>query len=175
MNCLVLLYINLPSSTAFSIVAKLESASTMSAASFATSVPLPIATPISAFFRAGASFTPSPVWNSVSNANTFVDKTYHCNNESKTLQEVHQFDLVVRFSSAEKGGFLDSNDFLCATEVVELAAGIALSCQVFICTKDPDAPTDAFRRSLVVSCDTDHTDTGCFTVCDGIASLRPGW
>ena len=34
----------------------------MSAASFETSVPvMPIATPISAFFRAGASFTPSPV------------------------------------------------------------------------------------------------------------------
>lgn len=63
MNCLVLLYISRPSSTASSIVAKLESARTMSAASFATSVPLPIATPISAFFKAGASLTPSPVYN----------------------------------------------------------------------------------------------------------------
>ena len=50
-----------PSSTATSIVAKLSSARTMSAASLATSVPLPIATPISAFLRAGASLTPSPV------------------------------------------------------------------------------------------------------------------
>src|SRR3989304_6281885 len=42
--------------------AKLSSASTMSAASFATSVPaIPIATPMSAFISAGASFTPSPV------------------------------------------------------------------------------------------------------------------
>ena len=44
------------------IVAKLSSESTIAAASFATSVPvIPIATPTSAFFKAGASFTPSPV------------------------------------------------------------------------------------------------------------------
>ena len=51
-----------PSSTAETIVAKLSSSSTMSAASLATSVPvIPMATPMSAFFRAGASLTPSPV------------------------------------------------------------------------------------------------------------------
>ena len=51
-----------PSSTAASILAKLSSASTMSAALRATSVPpIPIATPMSACFSAGASFTPSPV------------------------------------------------------------------------------------------------------------------
>ena len=51
-----------PSSTAATIVAKLSSASTMSAACFETSVPvMPIATPMSAVFSAGASFTPSPV------------------------------------------------------------------------------------------------------------------
>ena len=51
-----------PSSTAATIVAKLSSASTMSAASFDTSVPvMPIATPMSAVLSAGASFTPSPV------------------------------------------------------------------------------------------------------------------
>ena len=44
------------------IVAKLSSVSTIAAASFATSVPvIPIATPISACFNAGASLTPSPV------------------------------------------------------------------------------------------------------------------
>ena len=51
-----------PSSTAATIEAKLSSASTMSAASFETSVPvMPMAMPMSAFFSAGASFTPSPV------------------------------------------------------------------------------------------------------------------
>jgi hypothetical protein len=51
-----------PSRTAETIVAKLSSARIMFAASFATSVPaIPIATPMSAALRAGASFTPSPV------------------------------------------------------------------------------------------------------------------
>lgn len=44
------------------MVEKLSSASTMSAASLATSVPvMPMAMPMSASFRAGASLTPSPV------------------------------------------------------------------------------------------------------------------
>ena len=44
------------------MVAKLSSVSTMPAASLATSVPvMPMATPMSACFRAGASLTPSPV------------------------------------------------------------------------------------------------------------------
>ena len=51
-----------PCSTAPTIVAKLSSVRTMSAASLATSVPLiPMAMPMSACFSAGASLTPSPV------------------------------------------------------------------------------------------------------------------
>ncbi len=51
-----------PSSTAASMLAKLSSVSTMSAASLATSVPvMPMATPMSARRSAGASLTPSPV------------------------------------------------------------------------------------------------------------------
>ena len=51
-----------PSSTAFSIEAKLSSVKTISAAPLATSVPvMPIAIPISAAFKLGASLTPSPV------------------------------------------------------------------------------------------------------------------
>ena len=51
-----------PSSTAASMEAKSSSVSTMSAASLATSVPvMPMATPMSACLRAGASLTPSPV------------------------------------------------------------------------------------------------------------------
>ena len=54
--------IALPSRTAATIVAKLSSASTMSAASRVTSVPvIPMATPMSAARSAGESFTPSPV------------------------------------------------------------------------------------------------------------------
>lgn len=51
-----------PSSTAATMVAKLSSASTMSAASLETSVPLmPMAMPMDAWRSAGASLTPSPV------------------------------------------------------------------------------------------------------------------
>jgi hypothetical protein len=47
--------------------AKLSSITIMSAAAFATSVPvIPIANPTSAFFKAGASFAPSPVTATIS-------------------------------------------------------------------------------------------------------------
>ncbi|MNC94979.1 hypothetical protein D3C83_119790 [compost metagenome] len=56
-----------PTSTAATMDAKLSSASTMSAASLDTSVPaIPIATPMSAVFKAGASLTPSPVIATIS-------------------------------------------------------------------------------------------------------------
>lgn len=61
MNCFVLLYIALPSATALTMVAKLSSASTMLLACLATAVPEPMAMPMSALLRAGASLTPSPV------------------------------------------------------------------------------------------------------------------
>lgn len=50
-----------PSSTPVTMDAKLSSSSIMSAACLETSEPaIPMATPISAFFRAGESLTPSP-------------------------------------------------------------------------------------------------------------------
>ena len=83
-----------PSSTAPSIVAKLSSVSSMSAAWRATSVPpAPMAMPMSACLRAGASLTPSPViattsplawractscnfWAGVTRANTSTRSTH---------------------------------------------------------------------------------------------------
>ena len=51
-----------PLVTALTMVAKLSSVRIIAAASLETSVPvIPIATPIFAFFSAGASLTPSPV------------------------------------------------------------------------------------------------------------------
>ena len=51
-----------PLATALMMVAKLSSVRIMAAASLETSVPvIPMATPMSAFLRAGASLTPSPV------------------------------------------------------------------------------------------------------------------
>ncbi|MNZ65915.1 hypothetical protein D3C78_841160 [compost metagenome] len=58
----MLAYTARPSSTALTMLAKLSSSSTMSAASRATSVPpMPMAMPMSARLSAGASLTPSPV------------------------------------------------------------------------------------------------------------------
>ena len=66
MDALILRYIFLPFSTALIIVAKLSSVKTIAAASFDTSLPvIPIATPMSACFSAGASFTPSPVMDTM--------------------------------------------------------------------------------------------------------------
>ena len=64
-NCIafrIFRYTFRPFATALIMVAKLSSVRIMEAASLDTSVPIiPMATPISAFFSAGASFTPSPV------------------------------------------------------------------------------------------------------------------
>jgi hypothetical protein len=51
----------LPCSTPLTIEQKSSSRRSISAAFFATSLPLPIAIPISAYFIAGESLTPSPV------------------------------------------------------------------------------------------------------------------
>jgi hypothetical protein len=53
--------ITLPYSTPLTIELKSSSRRSISAAFLATSLPLPIAIPISAFLIAGESFTPSPV------------------------------------------------------------------------------------------------------------------
>ena len=67
MEFLILAYTFLPVITALTIVEKLSSVKIMLAASFETSVPvIPIATPISLCFKAGASLTPSPVMATIS-------------------------------------------------------------------------------------------------------------
>ena len=67
------------------MVAKLSSVSTMSAASLETSVPvIPIATPMSAVFKRGASFTPSPVIATVGAA---------------ALQRLHDAQFVFRIDA----------------------------------------------------------------------------
>ena len=61
MNFWMLSKMRRPSSMALRMEAKLSSVSTMSAESFATSEPVPMAIPMSARLRLGLSFTPSPV------------------------------------------------------------------------------------------------------------------
>ena len=66
----------------------------------ATAVPDPMATPISAFFRAGASLTPSPVWRQTHGRQSEEEEkegggvTHHGQNLSFFLQIVDNLALV---------------------------------------------------------------------------------
>ena len=75
-----MLYTPRPSLMAPTIEAKLSSVKIISAASFATSVPVPpIAIPILAFFKAGASLTPSPVAATILPIFSYIETTrYFC-------------------------------------------------------------------------------------------------
>lgn len=69
--------INRPSSTPVTMEAKLSSSSIMSAACLDTSEPaIPMATPMSAFFKAGESFTPSPGIDNSTSVFIFVSLGY---------------------------------------------------------------------------------------------------
>ena len=90
-------YISRPDATAFTMVAKLSSASIISPAALATSVPpSPIAQPMSAVFKAGASFTPSPVIATISplafSSSTILYLWYHAK--------------ILHFSTAEENSLL---------------------------------------------------------------------
>ena len=105
-NFLIFEKIILPSSTAFTIVAKLSSTKIIFAVSFATSVPvIPIEIPISAFLIAGASFTPSPVIATISpfSWRAFTSCTLFCGDTlAKTLFSLAIFLIsssVILFNS----------------------------------------------------------------------------
>ena len=89
-------YIPLPSETASTIVEKLSSVRIISAAPFATSVPvIPIAQPISAALSAGASLTPSPVIATTADAErkAFTIRTL-CSGETLAKTEYEKMFLV---------------------------------------------------------------------------------
>ena len=118
---MVLLKIERPSSTAETMVAKLSSARTMSEASLATAVPDPMAIPISAFFRAGASLTPSPVWGRNRGKKKKKKRKekkrkekvrYHGADFSLALKEPDQFHLVGRKGAGKETGSFHSIGFL---------------------------------------------------------------
>mmetsp|Transcript_40785 Transcript_40785/g.105517 ORF Transcript_40785/g.105517 Transcript_40785/m.105517 type:complete len:531 (-) Transcript_40785:349-1941(-) len=108
-----------PCSMPATTLCRSSSNSTMSAASFATSVPrMPIAMPTSASFRAGASFTPSPVmavmWPPIcwkartmdrlcigeTRAKTQVYFTQFCQNCCASWEELFASDSASKLSSA---------------------------------------------------------------------------
>mmetsp|Transcript_152256 Transcript_152256/g.270152 ORF Transcript_152256/g.270152 Transcript_152256/m.270152 type:complete len:258 (+) Transcript_152256:924-1697(+) len=106
---------DLPSSTAETMVEKLSSARTMSDASLATSVPvMPIAMPMSACFSAGASLTPSPVIAAIS-PRDFKILTMIClcrgSVREKTAPSTSRSIMMRSSTSVRSCSVLSSNDF----------------------------------------------------------------
>ena len=108
-----------PSRTASTMVAKLSSARIILAASLATSVPvMPIATPMSAAFSAGASLTPSPVI-----ATTLPSACSASTMRSLCAGATRAYTDVLRTAAAKAGG----------VERVELGAGQRLRARARRC------------------------------------------
>ena len=146
-----------PSSTAATIVAKLSSASTMSAASFETSVPvMPMATPMSAFFSAGASLTPSPV---IATTAPFA------------LQRLDDAQLVLGIDArvdrhlGDRAASASSDSFSSSAPVMARPSAAM-----------PELLSDDRRRSRVVAGDHQRTNAGapCARATASFASARGG-
>lgn len=94
-NAFIFAYIDLPSSIAEIIVEKLSSINIISDASLATSVPcIPIAIPIDAYFKAGASFTPSPVIATISSS-LFIAETISLLCAGVVLAKINDYFLSI--------------------------------------------------------------------------------
>ena len=121
MNCLVLAKMALPSATADTMDAKLSSASTMSAACFATIVPEPIAMPMSALFSAGASLTPSPVMATTCPYNSILTLCCLGRDISQCCFQISRFSLPHHFKwilrRSKNWGAL-GEAYLCTSEMI---------------------------------------------------------
>ena len=119
------------------MVAKLSSVRIMSPASFDTSVPvMPIAMPMSAFFRAGASLTPSPVMATIA---------------PLRLQRVDEPHLVFGRDPGEHADLVDLRSRLLVAHRVEIGAGDRSAL-------DSQLPGDRRCRDGVVAGDHPHLD-----------------
>ena len=143
-----------PCRTASTMVAKLSSARTMSAASRDTSVPMrPIATPMSARLRAGASFTPSPV----------IATTCPRALSASTMRSLCSgFDARVDADPVHR--------------VCELLVAHALQLDPghdALPLDQPDLEPDRAGRQRVVAGDHSHVDPGAVALVDRLGHLRP--
>ena len=135
-----------PSLTALAIVWKLSSPSTMSAACLLTSLPLiPIAIPTSARFKAGASFTPSPVIPTIS---SFFWRASTIRNLCSGVVRANtstDFTCFASSSSDKRSMSIPSNTFfVCLRPICSaIACAVSLWSPVIIFTEIP-----AFWHSL---------------------------
>ena len=142
-----------PRPTAETMVAKLSSVSTIVAASFETSVPvMPMAMPMSAFFSAGASFTPSPVI-----ATTLP----------RPLQGGDEAQLVLGCDTGEHRDVVDAVGELVVVHPVEVGAGDRLAARGPSCA--PMAAAVAAWSPVIIF----TVDAGAVGVGDRVAGLGP--
>ena len=141
------------------MLAKLSSSRIMMAASRATSVPArPMATPMSAFFRAGASFTPSPVTATMS----FISL------RAETTCILCSGATLAKITSC---GLPSSRLEVVLGHVLQVGAGDHPHGPV--AAHDADAPRDGLGRQAVVAGHHDDADAGGEGVLDGLADLGP--
>ena len=156
---LTLAYTPRPCSTALMMLAKLSSSRIMVAASRETSVPVrPMATPMSAFLSAGASFTPSPVTATIC----------PCSLSALTTCILCSGATLAKITSC---GFASSALRSSVAHRLEVDAGD--DAHVPVAADDADAAGDGLGRQAVVARDHDDADAGREGVLDGLAHLRP--
>ena len=156
---LTLAYTPRPCSTALMMLAKLSSSRIMVAASRATSVPLrPMATPMSAFLSAGASFTPSPVTATI---------------WPEALERAHDLHLVLGRDPREDHVLvlLQLRLEVVLGHLLEVDAGD--DAHVLVAADDADAAGDGLGREPVVAGDHDDADAGAEGLVDRRAHFRP--
>ena len=145
------------SSTAPTMVAKLSSVSTIVAASRATSVPeRPMATPMSARCKAGASFTPSPVTATISPRSR----------SASTMRSLASGELRAKTISSPA-----------VSMCVEIGFAQLRQAQLPVMIGDPGdpipAPSDHRRGEGMVSRHNMYTDTGTVRLSDGVSYFGP--
>ena len=147
-----------PSSMAFTMLAKLSSSSTMSAASLATSVPaIPIAMPMCALLSAGASFTPSPV------TATICFLFFSASTMRLFWSALTRAKMISGVSSASMSWVSES--LRSCSPVINVGLS---DCD------EPDLPRDRRGGARVVAGDHDHPDSGLAALAQRFRHLGPG-
>lgn len=131
---------------------KLSSAKTMSEADLATAVPEPMAIPISAFFKAGASLTPSPVYNiELIFLTSKSQNTHHSSDILVLLKIFDNLRFVGGFDTGKASGTLAGNELLIRREIIEFTSSVSFSVGFFIGIKDSDFLADSNGGILEVN------------------------
>lgn len=180
--------------THLTIEEKLSSTRTMSAACFATSLPDPIPTPISDFFSAGESLTPSPVIaiiclktnqrNHVSRIEAlpslfaFLDNSeflLRCGSGKDKRFSIHQSIPII---VCQFGDFLSLHDFPVLLTIFlktlnYFKTPTVVKAYVFH-SGQTNLSSDSRGRYMMISCNHEHLDPGLLTLSNGLGGFISG-